>query len=41
MVEFESEGQAQTVEARFLLVNFGRNVLAKVAERDLRTGCYG
>jgi phytoene dehydrogenase-like protein len=28
-VEFESEGKPQKVEARFLLVNFGRNVLAK------------
>ncbi len=28
-VEFEHEGKRQTVEARFLLVNFGRNVLAK------------
>jgi hypothetical protein len=30
MVEFENEGQTQTIEARFLLINFGRNVLAKV-----------
>jgi hypothetical protein len=30
MVEFENEGRTQTVEARFLLINFGRNVLAKV-----------
>ena len=30
MVEFESEGQTQSVEARFLLINFGRNVLANV-----------
>ena len=29
-VEFESGGQTQTVEARFLLVNFGLNVLAKL-----------
>ena len=29
-VEFENEGQTQTIEARFLLINFGRNVLAKV-----------
>ncbi len=28
-VEFELDGKPQTVEARFLLVNFGRNVLAK------------
>jgi phytoene dehydrogenase-like protein len=28
-VEFEIDGKQQTVEARFLLVNFGRNVLAK------------
>ncbi len=29
-VEFECNGQTQTVEARFLLVNFGLNVLAKI-----------
>ena len=29
-VEFEHEGQTQTVEARFLLVNFGLNVLAQL-----------
>jgi len=29
-VAFESEGKAQSVEARFLLVNFGSNVLAKI-----------
>ena len=29
MVEFEVDGKTQTVEARFLLVNFGLNVLAK------------
>ena len=28
-VEFELDGKAKTVDARFLLVNFGRNVLAK------------
>jgi phytoene dehydrogenase-like protein len=28
-VEFEVDGKRQTVDARFLLVNFGRNVLAK------------
>jgi phytoene dehydrogenase-like protein len=28
-VEFEVDGKEQTVEARFLLINFGRNVLAK------------
>src|SRR5712692_8699056 len=28
-VEFELDGKGQQVEARFLLVNFGRNVLAK------------
>ena len=28
-VEFEIEGKRQTVSARFLLVNFGRNVLAR------------
>ena len=30
-VEFELEGKRQGVVARFLLVNFGRNVLAKIA----------
>jgi phytoene dehydrogenase-like protein len=29
-VEFESDGQMQTVDARFLLINFGANVLAKL-----------
>ncbi len=29
-VDFEIEGRAQTVEARFVLVNFGLNVLAKI-----------
>jgi phytoene dehydrogenase-like protein len=28
-VEFEADGERQTVEARYLLVNFGRNVLAR------------
>src|ERR1700731_2344030 len=28
-VVFQTEGESQSVEARFLLVNFGRNVLAK------------
>lgn len=28
-VEFEVEGKRQTIDAQFLLVNFGRNVLAK------------
>ncbi len=32
-VEFLHRGQQQTVEARFLLVNFGRNVLAKFIGR--------
>ncbi len=32
-VEFECEGKTQTVEARFLLVNFGRNVLAKILDQ--------
>src|SRR2546423_9594867 len=30
-VEFDVEGKKETVDARFLLVNFGRNVLAKFA----------
>src|SRR6266705_6360597 len=32
-VEFEIDEQPQTVEARFLLVNFGRNVLARFVGR--------
>ncbi len=28
--EFESDGKTHAIEARFFLVNFGRNVLAKV-----------
>ncbi len=32
-VEFELGNQAHTVEARFVLVNFGRNVLAKLLDR--------
>ncbi|HYJ06752.1 MAG TPA: NAD(P)/FAD-dependent oxidoreductase [Chthoniobacterales bacterium] len=32
-VEFEVDGKSQTVDARFLLVNFGRNILGKYAGR--------
>src|SRR5437773_3601061 len=32
-VEFQAHGERQTVEARYLLVNFGRNVLAKFTGR--------
>lgn len=32
-VEFEVDGKRQTVDARFLLVNFGRNVLGRYAGR--------
>ena len=32
-VEFEADGKRETAEARFLLVNFGRNVLAKFTGR--------
>jgi phytoene dehydrogenase-like protein len=32
-VEFEAAGETETIEARFLLVNFGRNVLAKFTKR--------
>lgn len=28
-IDFESDGQTHTVDARFVLVNFGRNILAK------------
>jgi phytoene dehydrogenase-like protein len=36
-VEFESEGKPQKVEARFLLVNFGRNVLAKYSGKPFQS----
>jgi phytoene dehydrogenase-like protein len=32
-VEFESDGQARTVDAKFVLVNFGPNILAKFLKR--------
>ncbi len=32
-VEFSHDGKTQTVAARFLLVNFGRNVLAKILQK--------
>jgi len=32
-VDFEANGKRETTEARFLLVNFGRNVLAKFTRR--------
>lgn len=32
-VEFDLDGKRETVEARFLLVNFGRNVLAKFSRK--------
>ena len=32
-VEFEVDGKRQSVESRFLLVNFGRNVLARYSSR--------
>src|SRR5881396_3872158 len=32
-VEFEADGERQTVEARYLLVNFGRNVLARFVRK--------
>ena len=32
-VEFEIEGKHHTIEARFLLLNFGRNVLAKILQQ--------
>jgi len=35
-VEFELDGKTQTVEARFLLVNFGLNVLAKLVGKTYR-----
>src|SRR4029077_676655 len=35
-VEFDVEGKQQTVGAKFLLVNFGRNVLAKYSNTTYR-----
>ncbi len=35
-VEFEAHGKRQTVAAKFLLVNFGRNVLAKLSGKKYR-----
>jgi len=37
-VEFELDGRRQTVAARFLLVNFGRNVLAKFLGKPYEPG---
>jgi phytoene dehydrogenase-like protein len=36
IVEFEVDGQRQTVGAKFLLVNFGRNVLAKYSGKTYK-----
>ena len=36
VVEFETEGKRQAVEARFLLVNFGRNVLSRYIDDGYR-----
>src|SRR5205085_11376236 len=33
-VEFEIDGKGQKVESRFLLINFGRNILAKYSGRS-------
>src|SRR4029078_2638171 len=35
-VDFEHEGETQTIEGRFLLINFGRNVLAKVLNQTYK-----
>jgi phytoene dehydrogenase-like protein len=35
-VEFEMAGKKETIEARFLLVNFGRNVLAKLTGKPFQ-----
>jgi phytoene dehydrogenase-like protein len=32
-IEFESDGQSHTIDAQFVLINFGRNVLAKLLNR--------
>src|SRR5437764_5992166 len=37
-VEFEVDGKTETVSAKFLLVNFGRNVLSKYAGQKYRPG---
>ena len=38
-VEFRANGTHETVEARFLLVNFGHNVLAKLTGRSFQPDC--
>ena len=40
-VEFYKEGEQQSVEARYLLVNFGRNVLARYIGQVVPAGCHG
>jgi phytoene dehydrogenase-like protein len=37
-VTFENEGKEKTLSAKFLLVNFGRNVLAKYSGKSYRPG---
>ncbi len=37
-VHFDVEGKRQAVEARFILINFGRNVLAKLTGKSYRPG---
>ncbi|PYJ84775.1 MAG: FAD-dependent oxidoreductase [Verrucomicrobia bacterium] len=37
-VEFEIDGKGQKVESRFLLINFGRNILAKYSGRSYQAG---
>ena len=39
-VDFEVDGKRQAVEARFLLVNFGRNVLANVLGKTYQRRCH-
>jgi phytoene dehydrogenase-like protein len=36
-VQFEVEGQMQTVEGRFLLVNVGKNVLAQIQDKSFKS----
>ena len=38
--EFHMDGKRQTVDARFLLVNFGRNVLAKYIGQIISARCH-
>jgi phytoene dehydrogenase-like protein len=37
-IEFESDGQSHTIDAHFVLINFGRNILAKYLNKPYHPG---